>query len=192
MEDKIKKDLEQSIKNSNDIVSNMSRFYSKINKVVGKWALNFSLLKDNVADIDKKKDINQYAHEMVTKQVNKDFKGKFLNRKLERENNENVNFTNKLVEENNENSDSENIQTRKHSFYETEREKTIRIFKLNSSRILHERNKYVFLASVAERAISLGLKLSDVLGFVLIKKLFKMLCYLRYILQNRVGKIEKK
>jgi len=36
MEDKIKKDLEQSIKNTNDIVSNMSRFYSKINKVVGK------------------------------------------------------------------------------------------------------------------------------------------------------------
>jgi len=35
MEDKIKKDLEQSIKNTNDIVSNMSRFYSKINKVVG-------------------------------------------------------------------------------------------------------------------------------------------------------------
>ena len=36
MEDKIKKDLEQSIKNTNDIVSNMSRFYTKINKVVGK------------------------------------------------------------------------------------------------------------------------------------------------------------
>jgi serine/threonine-protein kinase ULK/ATG1 len=138
-----------------------------------------------VADIDKKKDINKYTHEMVTNKVNKDFKGKFVNRKLQRENNENVNFTNKLEEEN-ENSDNENIQPSNNSPYETQREKTIRIFKLNSSRILHERNKYVFLASVAERAISLGLKLSDVLGFVLIKKLFKMLCYLRYILQNKV------
>lgn len=35
MENKIKKDLEQSIKNSNDIVSNMSRFYTKTNKVIG-------------------------------------------------------------------------------------------------------------------------------------------------------------
>lgn len=35
IEDKIKKDLEQSIKNSKDIVSNMSRFYTKLNKVVG-------------------------------------------------------------------------------------------------------------------------------------------------------------
>lgn len=122
-----------------------------------------------------------------TKKAKKDFKGKFVNRKLKRENDENMNFTNKLVEENNENSDSENIQPTNISPHETEREKTIRIFKLNSSRILHERNKYVFLASVAERAISLGLKLSDVLGFVLIKKLFKMLCYLRYILQNRVS-----
>ena len=143
-----------------------------------------------MADIDKKKDINQYAHDMVTntnnKNINKDFHGKFVNRKLTRETNENMNFTNKLVEENNENSDNENIQSNNNSPFETQREKTIRIFKLNSSRILHERNKYVFLASVAERAISLGLKLSDVLGFVLIKKLFKMLCYLRYILQKRV------
>jgi serine/threonine-protein kinase ULK/ATG1 len=36
---------------------------------------------------------------------------------------------------------------------ETSREKKIRIFKYNTSRILHERNKYVFLASVAEEAI---------------------------------------
>ena len=134
----------------------------------------------------KKKDINKYTHDLLSNKVNKDFKGKYVNRNLVRENNENINFTNKLNDEN-ENSDNENMQPTQHSPYETKREKTIRIFKLNSSRILHERNKYVFLASVAERAISLGLKLSDVLGFVLIKKLFKMLCYLRYILQNRVS-----
>lgn len=139
-----------------------------------------------MADIDKKKDINKYTHELLNTKVNKGFKGKYVNRKSVRENNENIDFTNKLEEEN-ENSDNENGQGGNGSPYETKREKTIRIFKLNSSRILHERNKYVFLASVAERAISLGLKLSDVLGFVLIKKLFKMLCYLRYILENKVG-----
>lgn len=32
----------------------------------------------------------------------------------------------------------------------------IRIFKANTARLLHERNKYVFLASVAEEAISFG------------------------------------
>lgn len=141
-----------------------------------------------MADIEKKKDINQYTHEIVTGKVNKDFKGKYVNRKIERENDENVNQSNKLMEERYEQYDlNNNGYNPNNQAFETEREKTIRIFKLNSSRILHERNKYVFLASVAERAISLGLKLSDVLGFMLIKKLFKMLCYLRYILQNRVN-----
>lgn len=93
---------------------------------------------------------------------------------------------NNLVEENMENFNKQNMVKKQSMGVETNREKKIRIFKLNSSRILHERNKYVFLASVAERAISLRLKLSDILGFVLIKKLFKMLCYLRYILQNKV------
>lgn len=144
------------------------------------------MTQDNVADIDKKKDINKFTHDLLSNKVGKDFKGKYVNHNFVRENNENVDFRNRLHDEN-ENSDNEALQQMQNSPYETNREKTIRIFKLNSSRILHERNKYVFLASVAERAISLGLKLSDVLGFVLIKKLFKMLCYLRYILQNKVG-----
>ena len=61
----------------------------------------------------------------------------------------------------------------------------IRIFKQNSARILHERNKYVFLATVAEDAISFGYKKSDLLGFILIKKLFWMLCELRYTLETK-------
>jgi hypothetical protein len=36
MEDKIKKDLEDSIKDSENIVSNMSRFYLKTNRVMGR------------------------------------------------------------------------------------------------------------------------------------------------------------
>lgn len=71
---------------------------------------------------------------------------------------------------------------------ETDREKSIKIFKLNSSRLLHERNKYVFLASVAEDAISLALvskyNLSEMVGFILIKKLFAMIGDLKLMLEN--------
>jgi serine/threonine-protein kinase ULK/ATG1 len=139
-----------------------------------------------VADIEKMKDINQYAHDVITKQKNEEFTGRYVNRKFEREDiqeeEENIHPNHNQIEE-------EQYDTQLKHFMkstETNREKKIRIFKLNSSKILHERNKYVFLASVAERAISLGEKLSDVLGFVLIKKLFKMLCYLRYMLQQKV------
>lgn len=120
------------------------------------------------------------------------FKGRFITRKDKRENNENINPMNNLIEENIETLKAPNMNPKPTMGFETNREKKIRIFKLNSSRILHERNKYVFLASVAERAISLRLKLSDILGFVLIKKLFKMLCYLRYILQNKVTIYKRK
>lgn len=142
-------------------------------------------VSENVADIEKMKDINQYAHDVITKQKNEEFTGRYVNRKLEREDieeEENIEPNQNQIEE-------EQYDTQAKYFMnstETNREKKIRIFKLNSSKILHERNKYVFLASVAERAISLGEKLSDVLGFVLIKKLFKMLCYLRYMLQQKV------
>ena len=127
-------------------------------------------------------DINDYVNNVITKKKNEEFTGRYVNRKFKRE---------EIEEENirplNNNRIEEETQAPMNT-KETQREKTIRIFKLNSSKILHERNKYVFLASVAERAISLGEKLSDVLGFVLIKKLFKMLCYLRYILQEKVIK----
>lgn len=147
-----------------------------------------------MADIEKKKDINQYTRDMMRGKGNSEFKGNFVNHNFEREEKENMDSTNQPIEE----ESPQNYQTTKTTtfknqnnpkhrlHFETERERRIRIFKLNSARILHERNKYVFLASVAERAISLGLKLSDVLGFILIKKLFKMLCYLRYRLQNKV------
>jgi serine/threonine-protein kinase ULK2 len=72
---------------------------------------------------------------------------------------------------------------------ETLREKMIKIFKNNSSRLLHERNKYVFLASVAEDAISYALipkyNLSEMVGFILIKKLFYMIGDLKLILEEK-------
>lgn len=68
---------------------------------------------------------------------------------------------------------------------ETEREKLIRIFKYNSSKLLHERNKYVFMASVAEDAISFNCKLSEFIGYILIKKLFKMICNIKHCLDMK-------
>jgi len=55
---------------------------------------------------------------------------------------------------------------------ESMRELQIRMKKRNANRILHERNIYVFLASVAEDAINNNnLKYSEIVGFLLVKKL---------------------
>ena len=60
---------------------------------------------------------------------------------------------------------------------ETLREKQIKAFKRNSKYLLHRRNIYVFLASVAEEAMELGkeLKFSDIVGYFLIRKLLQLL-----------------
>lgn len=133
-------------------------------------------------------EINKYTIDVIKKKTNEEFTGRYVNRKLMREEieEENINPMNQDFEDDTQTLKKQELKGYGFKNTETEREMKIRIFKLNSSKILHERNKYVFLASVAERAISLGEKLSDVLGFVLIKKLFKMLCYLRYMLQNKV------
>ena len=68
---------------------------------------------------------------------------------------------------------------------ETEGEILVKIYKLNSSRILHERNKYVFIAAVAEDAGTLDFKGSDLIGYILIKKLFKMLCLIKGCLEEK-------
>jgi len=58
---------------------------------------------------------------------------------------------------------------------ETAGESLTKVVKRNSNRILHERNKYVFLASVAEDAITKKLGLSEYVGFALVKKLLMMI-----------------
>jgi serine/threonine-protein kinase ULK/ATG1 len=51
--------------------------------------------------------------------------------------------------------------------------------KRNANRILHERNIYVFLASVAEDAINNpSLKYSEIVGFLLVKKLLQQVDYI--------------
>lgn len=160
-EEKIMRDLELTVKNQD--IENVSRFYIKNNKVI-----------DHVVDIDKKEDINMFAYE-ASKKKDKKFTGNYVNRKYKRDT---VEFDNgyKTGQTADFNQEMENK--------ETERERQIRIFKQNSSRILHERNKYVFLASVAEDSVALNFKYSDLLGYILIKKLFRMLCELKFALEN--------
>lgn len=67
---------------------------------------------------------------------------------------------------------------------ETLRQKQIKAFKRNSKYLLHRRNIYVFLASVAEEAMELGkeLKFSDVVGYLLIRKLLQLLAGLKQLM----------
>jgi serine/threonine-protein kinase ULK/ATG1 len=179
LEDKIMKDLEQTMGADKDQLMNISRFYVKNNKVI-----------DNVADIEKKEDINNYAYDL-TKAKKGDpkqalFTGNYVNRKQQRD--EEImeeHVADKTVKEGDILDDEGDMMNKK----ETEREKRIKLFKTNSSRLLHERNKYVFLASVAEDAISLSLvtkmNFSEMVGFILIKKLFFMIGELKEILEKK-------
>lgn len=166
-------DLEETMK-ADDCQMNMSRFYIKNNKVI-----------ENVAEIDKKEDINNYTYEVTAKQNKaKSFAGNYVKRQTERDAETQSDPTpQKNADETINENDGENQTT------ETLREKMIKIFKNNSSRLLHERNKYVFLASVAEDAISFALvpknNLSEMVGFILIKKLFYMIGELKELLEEK-------
>eukprot|EP01017_Pseudomicrothorax_dubius_P040621 TRINITY_DN6381_c0_g1_i3.p1 TRINITY_DN6381_c0_g1~~TRINITY_DN6381_c0_g1_i3.p1 ORF type:complete len:337 (-),score=62.55 TRINITY_DN6381_c0_g1_i3:18-1028(-) len=59
--------------------------------------------------------------------------------------------------------------------------------KKNSNVLLHERNKYVFLASVSEDAISLRVRYSDIASFLLIKKLFILIGKLKLALDTKTN-----
>lgn len=71
---------------------------------------------------------------------------------------------------------------------ETIREQEIKAKKRNANRILHERNIYVFLASVAEEAMTnSSIKNFDIVGFLLVKKLLQLIDFLKSILQDRLN-----
>lgn len=166
-------DLEQTMA-ADDCQMNMSRFYIKNNKVI-----------DNVAEIEKKEDINDFAYKVsTTNNKGKSFTGNYVNRKKTRET-----VDTQSDPTANKPSNDDTIVEGEETDKETLREKMIKIFKNNSSRLLHERNKYVFLASVAEDAISLALvpkmNLSEMVGFILIKKLFYMIGELKVILEEK-------
>ena len=185
LEDKIMKEFAQTMSGEQDNLK-ASRFYVKNNKVI-----------DHVADIEKKEDINQYTIDLAKHKSSsgKDdevagYMGKVIKRQEERSEVTAMSEkpepqTPKAGQE----GDNDTTAVDLANEPVTEREKTIKIFKTNSSRLLHERNKYVFLASVAEDAISLALvtklNFSEMVGFVLIKKLFFMIGELKEILEKK-------
>ena len=191
LEDKMMKEFTDTMKKGELDNLRASRFYVKNNKVI-----------DHVADIDKKEEINQYTYEVAKQQKPvEDFKGNFVKRQNERKPGESGHPDDEEMTEKSEATQA--TKTEKHDDHledagdetammnkkETERERQIKVFKANSSRLLHERNKYVFLASVAEDAISMSLvtkmNFSEMVGFILIKKLFFMIGELKSILETK-------
>lgn len=178
LEDKVMQDLEATMNMNGEHAMNMSKFYLKNNKVI-----------DHISDIEKKEDINNYTHNAATKlQTANSFKGELIKRQKSKE--EKIASEppiNKMQDAHKEAVDDGTPL----GHFETEREKRIKVFKTNSARLLHERNKYVFLASVAEDAISLNLlvkqNLSEVVGFLLIKKLFFMIGETKQMVDNKVN-----
>lgn len=172
-EEKIMDELKETMQ-KDDILKNMSKFYINNNRVI-----------DHIADIEKKEDINNFAFEIARNNNTKkeEFTGKFVKHNTVR--NENINSNPKNKKEITETPDDSKIGKE-----ETIGEKLIKSNKINSSRLLHERNKYVFLASVAEDAISFNFKFSDLLGFLLIKKLFFMISNLKEIVEFKLNKYQ--
>jgi len=174
-EEKIKKELEDTLKAHDlNLVLNISKFYINNNKVV-----------QHVADISKKQDLNNYTREVAKGQKKEQYKGPIFSEEKNKEDEEEKKRDEpKASSKTNEtdNSDLADLTTQ-----ETMRESLIKTVKRNSNRILHERNKYVFLASVAEDAISKQLDLSEYAGFVLVKKLLMMIENLKVNLSNHVN-----
>lgn len=172
-DEEVKKDLEETL-NGEDMMLNMSRFYVKNNKVI-----------THVADISKKEDLNNFAALMAQQGAKKQaqgegFKGIVVNRNKAREDDD-VTCASKDTSCSEE-SKGDSLMTE-----ETRREVLIKTYKRNSNRLLHERNKYVFLASVTEDAITAKNRTSDLVGFLLIKKLFVLITQLKQILQNKTN-----
>ena len=146
--------------------------------------------------MDRKEDINNHTLSLVSKMEKHEFSGYYVNRVYERPpSNPNDSFDINL------DSMHESLfsaqypsppilqqpEFQKKELQETSREKMIRNFKYNTSQILHKRNVYIFFATVVEKTISYKFRYSDLIGFILIKILFKNLSKLRSILQHKVN-----
>ena len=172
-EDQIKNELKETLK-GDDMNMNISRLYIKSNKVIA-----------HPSEIERKEEFNNFAYELTKGNVKNDNQNKDLNyqgpinkRKIVR--NEEEEKSEYTVEK-----DSKSNQEGEMVKGETEREIQIRTVKRNANRILHERNIYVFLASVAEDTMNFQtIFLSDFVSFILIKKLFMMIDELKCNLQN--------
>ncbi|KAL4509999.1 hypothetical protein ABPG72_010192 [Tetrahymena utriculariae] len=171
LEDKIKNDLEATLKDEGLLSMNMSRFYIKNNKVI-----------QHPSEIEKKQEINNYAINVAKAGKNQNnYQGAIIKRQTERVEEVQTAVQNNASQEESKQTEEDEMQTK-----ESVREAQIRIKKRNANRILHERNIYVFLASVAEDAMNnTTLKTSELVGFLLVKKLLQLVEFL-------AGKMKKK
>lgn len=175
-EEKLKKELETTLKSSEFNLSlNMSRFYIKNNMVIA-----------HPAEINKKEELNNYAIQVAKEAVSNTqkpagYQGPMIKRRTEREDEKISNESSKEpMKHKSPDKMNEMLQET-----ETLREVLIRVCKRNSNRILHERNIYVFLASVAEDSMNTELKISEYIGFMLVKKLLCLIDNLKNCLQSK-------
>lgn len=147
-DNKLKQNLEQTLKDDGSIALNMSKFYINCNKVI-----------EHPNEIKQKEDLNNYAINLA--KVGKptgQYQGAMVKRQTERK--EDKSSTQQQNEEDLFNKHNPDVEEQKMdqgeviSEKESVREYEIRQKKMNANRILHERNIYVFLASVAEETMN--------------------------------------
>lgn len=155
--------MDDTMKETEDLELNASKFYLKANMVV-----------DHPHEIEKNEKVNTYAYDVVYK---KKSQGDIPKRDSIKEKN-NMESTKEASI-----STQGQLESEKDIIgdEETLREKQIKAFKKNSKYLLHRRNIYVFLASVAEEAMELGkeVKFSDIVSYFLIRKLLSLLSQLK-------------
>ena len=141
-----------------------------------------------------KENINKYAAEVVQgKNPPAHYKGPILKRQtMRRETNEvgsPYRIDRLVTEEMTPNKEEIKSETEpgQTMIQETKREQMIKISKYNSGRLLYERNKYVFLASVAEDALKFEMKYSNIVAFLLIKKLFSVVTNIKLSLVQKMN-----
>ncbi len=135
LDEKIQKDMEQTMKESEDISMNMSKFYIKTNMVV-----------EHPTEIQKRQGVNDYAYNVINSHESKGVAKESLNIKREQGRDSSKDKPSNRAEIKTEQIDTDTAI----GVEETLRETQIRAFKKNAKCLLHHRNIYVFLASVAE------------------------------------------
>ena len=184
LEERIKADMEDTLKEPNDIELNMSKSYMNNNMVV-----------DHPKEITQKEHINNYAYDVMNKKGSQPFEGPLIKRDSKRKDSleksepsvaETTHTEGRKEEGKKEEGrrSQKEVTTQKEmkevlGDEETDKEKLVRAFKRNSNRLLHQRNIYVLLASVGEETMNQSVRCSDIAGYMLIRKLLALLVGLK-------------
>jgi serine/threonine-protein kinase ULK/ATG1 len=156
-EEKIKAQLTDTLKGE-DVEFNISRFYMKNNLVV-----------DHPADITKKEEMNNFAHEVIQGRGDRKYEGEILKRReVEKEE-----AKDELVRQEEYKDDGGYLDK------ETKREVFIKIMKRNTTKLLNYRNFYVFLARMADECMEHKLKTSELASYCLVRRLISLLEWLK-------------